>query len=113
MPQEQEIPAPVTITMRLLLATARERLDKVRREAGSVGKDSRSIVESMIAMSDGGVVRRSQRMLWGEEMERGAERHSHPLSTLLHLLNLCRVALYVTCYSSWRLTSRSIWKAIL
>ena len=47
MPQEQEMPAPVTTTMRLLLATESERLASVRRVAGSENDAARSNVVTM------------------------------------------------------------------
>ena len=47
MPQEHEIPAPVTTTMRLLLATESERLANVRRAAGSENDAERSNVVTM------------------------------------------------------------------
>jgi len=47
MPHEQEMPAPVTTTMRLLLATESERLASVRRATGSDVAAARSNVVTM------------------------------------------------------------------
>ena len=47
MPHEQEMPAPVTTTMRLLLATESERLASVRRATGSDAAAARSNVVTM------------------------------------------------------------------
>jgi len=47
MPHEQEMPAPVTTIMRLLLATESERLVSVRRAAGSDAAAARSNVVIM------------------------------------------------------------------
>ena len=44
MPHEQEMPAPVTTMMRLLLATESERLASVRRATGSDAAAARSNV---------------------------------------------------------------------
>ena len=46
-PHEQEMPAPVTTTMRLLFATESERLLRVRRATGSEDDAARSIVVIM------------------------------------------------------------------
>jgi hypothetical protein len=47
MPHEQEMPAPVTTTIRLLLATESERLASVRRATGSDDAAARSSVVIM------------------------------------------------------------------
>ena len=54
MPQEQDMPAPVTTTMRLLLATESERLANVRRVAGSENDAARSNVVTMRRRVEGG-----------------------------------------------------------
>ena len=46
-PQEQEMPAPVTTMMRLLFATESERLARVRRATGSDDDVARSSVVIM------------------------------------------------------------------
>ncbi len=60
MPQEQEMPAPVTTTMRLLLATESERLASVRRVAGSENDAARSNVVTMRRRVVGRIEREGQ-----------------------------------------------------
>ncbi len=47
MPHEQEMPAPVTTTIRLLLATESDRLASVRRATGS---DDAAVRSSVVIM---------------------------------------------------------------
>ena len=56
MPQEQDMPAPVTTTIFLLFATPRDKLDRERRIVGSVDElsNGRDWTMTVVAYDDDG-----------------------------------------------------------